>query len=112
MVNVEAKLAETNEAIAIFEAAGTPVPPEAVEVQEIMRRCVDAERMIATTAETELAIGREAYEAYARHTNFKSLVSGAPLPQWDGLSDAIRQAWNVSAAWVAGRVLRKAGVMK
>lgn len=52
-------------------------------------------------------LAREAYEAYAGQTKWKSLVSGAPLPQWPDLSAEIQSAWRVSAGWVAGRVLRQ-----
>lgn len=55
--------------------------------------------------------GREAYEAYANVTGWKSLATGADLPQWDGLTEAMRQAWNVSAAWVVGRVMRQHGLI-
>lgn len=49
-------------------------------------------------------LAREAYEAYANHTGWKSLATGANLPQWDLLPVAIKEAWQVSATWVAGRV--------
>lgn len=48
---------------------------------------------------------KEAYEAYCRHTNWKSLATGQPLPQWDALPEAIRKAWEVSAAWLLGLFL-------
>ena len=41
--------------------------------------------------------GRLAYEAYAAHTGWKSLVSGADLPWWDALAEPIREAWAVAA---------------
>lgn len=34
-----------------------------------------------------------AYEAYRAHTGGKSLVSGAPIPQWSVLPLPIRDAW-------------------
>ena len=37
------------------------------------------------------------YEAYRRHTGGVSLVSGAKLPEWAGMTPTIRDAW-VSAA--------------
>lgn len=49
-------------------------------------------------------LAQEAYEAYANHTGWKSLATGQQLPQWDALPDAIKEAWKVSAAWVAGKV--------
>ncbi len=45
---------------------------------------------------------KEAYEAYCRHTGWKSLVSGKDLPQWDDLPLEIQKAWEVSTAWVGG----------
>lgn len=45
---------------------------------------------------------KEAYEAYCRHTGWKSLATGAALPQWDNLPEAIRTAWMVSTGWVLG----------
>lgn len=40
---------------------------------------------------------RIAYEAYARSTGGKSLVSGDALPAWDDLPQAIRWAWDAAA---------------
>lgn len=51
-------------------------------------------------------LAKEAYEAYANHTGWKSLATGSPLPPWDSLSAEIQTAWQVSAAWVVGRVVR------
>lgn len=42
-------------------------------------------------------LGRALYEAYAKHTEWKSLATGDPLPQWDALKPAIQAAWNASA---------------
>lgn len=111
MLDVEKTLADTESAIKTLSEAGQTVPAEALEMREILQRCVSAEKLVATNLETSLSLGKEAYEAYARHTGFKSLATGADLPQWDGLSEAIRNAWMVSAAWVAGRVLRKFGAI-
>lgn len=51
-------------------------------------------------------MAQEAYEAYCGHTQWKSLVSGADLPPWASLTAPIRAAWEVSTAWVVGKVLR------
>lgn len=45
---------------------------------------------------------KEAYEAYCRHTGWKSLATGAALPQWEVLPEPIQKAWTVSAAWLFG----------
>lgn len=34
-----------------------------------------------------------AYEAYCNHTDWKSLVSGQPLPQWQDVRPEIKVAW-------------------
>ena len=44
------------------------------------------------------ALGKALYEGYAQHTDWKSLASGAALPQWDGLRPDIQAAWKASAA--------------
>lgn len=46
-------------------------------------------------------LGQVAYEAYAAHTNWKSLASGAALPQWDETKPEIRAAWDASAVAIA-----------
>jgi len=40
---------------------------------------------------------RIAYEAYARSTGGKSLVSGDTLPGWDDLPQPIQWAWDAAA---------------
>jgi hypothetical protein len=37
------------------------------------------------------------YEAYCCHTEWKSAVTGAPLPQWQNISPAVRDAWYATA---------------
>lgn len=37
------------------------------------------------------------YEAYCSAANWKSAVSGAPLPQWDACSEAIKKCWIATA---------------
>ena len=51
-----------------------------------------------------MQLARVAYEAYANHTGWKSLATGQGLPQWDQLSEAIKDAWNTSAECVAKKV--------
>jgi len=62
------------------------------------------------SADYAVNLGKEAYEAYCQHAGWKSLATGADLPQWAGLRDDIRQAWMVSAAWIVGRVMRINGL--
>lgn len=46
-------------------------------------------------------IGQVAYEAYRAHSDGKSLVSGAPIPQWHDLNGEIQEAWRAAAGAVA-----------
>jgi hypothetical protein len=41
--------------------------------------------------------GQVAYEGYRVHSGGKSLVSGAPIPEWHELGEEIRAAWDASA---------------
>ena len=40
---------------------------------------------------------QRAYEAYCEHTNWKSLISGSPLPQCNDLKPEIQNAWRAVA---------------
>lgn len=42
--------------------------------------------------------GQLAYEAYCGYTGWKSLVSGAPLPQWEAVRYEIKNAWHEVAS--------------
>lgn len=44
-----------------------------------------------------IELGQVAYEAYFAAAGGKSLATGAPLPQWSVLSEAIRVAWRAAA---------------
>lgn len=68
------------------------------------------EQLASMEADYAVNLGREAYEAYCRHTGWKSLATGADLPQWPVLKPEIQQAWMVSTAWVIGRVMRIHGI--
>lgn len=37
------------------------------------------------------------YEAYCEKAEWKSAVSGAPLPQWEQCSEAVRRCWWATA---------------
>ena len=45
--------------------------------------------------------GQVAYEAYCASTNGVSLISGAKLPEFGGLSEAVKAAWEAAGAAVA-----------
>jgi hypothetical protein len=42
--------------------------------------------------------GQTAYEAYRAEAGGVSLVTGAPLPDWEELKPEIQQAWVAAAA--------------
>lgn len=44
--------------------------------------------------------GRVAYEAYCKHSDNKSLVSGVELPNWEETSQPIQDAWRAAATAV------------
>lgn len=47
-----------------------------------------------------MLLAQAMYEGYCRHTNWKSLATGADLPQWEGLRPGIKAAWEASAAFL------------
>jgi hypothetical protein len=47
-----------------------------------------------------------AYEAYCTRSNWKSLVSGADLPQWHLLDDRIKDAWDGAALAIVKGCMR------
>jgi hypothetical protein len=52
-------------------------------------------------------LGQTAYEAYCGATNWKSLVSGAELPQWADTKPEIQLAWETAGAAVFTDALEK-----
>lgn len=42
-------------------------------------------------------IAQSLYEAYANHTDWKSAVTGSPLPPWEKLQDEVQAAWEAVA---------------
>lgn len=40
-----------------------------------------------------MTLGQLAYEAYATHTGWKSLVTNQAIPPWSQLKPEIQQAW-------------------
>jgi len=49
-------------------------------------------------------IAKTAYDAYCDHTRWKSLVTGADLPQWSEVKPEIRKAWEKAAIAVLMRI--------
>ena len=43
------------------------------------------------------SLGQVAYEGYAEHAGWNSLISGAQLPPWDNQSAEVQQAWQAGA---------------
>ncbi|MFE5852003.1 hypothetical protein ACFQ61_02085 [Streptomyces sp. NPDC056500] len=57
---------------------------------------------------TSEAIGQAAYEAYAAAVGHTS-VRGEPLPTWDEQAQPIRNAWQLAAEAVRGKVRAELG---
>ena len=55
----------------------------------------------------EAKLGEIAYHAYCEATDFRSLLTGDPLPEWDSLNPDIRGAWIASACKVDQAVRRE-----
>ena len=53
--------------------------------------------------------GEIAYIGYCKQTNWKSLVSGADLPQWGALKKEIQDAWEAAAKAVLDNYRIKIG---
>lgn len=51
--------------------------------------------------------GQIAYEGYFHYSKGKSLVSGAPLPEWGQQAPGIREAWEAAAMAVSGSLKQK-----
>jgi hypothetical protein len=52
---------------------------------------------------TNKSYGQVAYEAYGEHTDFKSIITGDALPQWDDLNKEIRRAWEAAGEAVISK---------
>ncbi len=53
-------------------------------------------------------LARAGYEAYSRTTGGRSAVTGDPLPAWDALPGAVRNAWWSAAEAIHARVTKPA----
>lgn len=49
-------------------------------------------------------LAQMAYEAYAEHQGWKN-YQGDPIPQWEGVRDDIKAAWQVAVDTVVNAVL-------
>lgn len=57
---------------------------------------------LKTSESVTPTLGQVGYEAYCKSSGGASLVSGAKLPPWRDLSEAIRNAWESAAESVVG----------
>lgn len=57
-----------------------------------------------TSAAADDTLGKLAYDAYCTQTGGVSLVSGETLPQWDGLTGGLQDAWIAAARAVEAHV--------
>lgn len=44
------------------------------------------------------SFGQICYEAYAKHTDYKSLATGSPIPTWNLLKEEIQEAWELAGS--------------
>jgi hypothetical protein len=44
----------------------------------------------------DLEYGKVAFDAYSDHADYKT-HDGKPIPQWDDLTDAVREHWDAAA---------------
>lgn len=56
-------------------------------------------------------LGRRCYQAYRDAAEGRSLVTGAPLPEWSDMPDAIRAAWVAAATEAVDQWVRHDGQM-
>lgn len=59
----------------------------------------------------EKTLGQIGYEAYCKTTGWKSLVSGADLPAYEGLNSPIQDAWEKAGQAVASAVGRADAIL-
>lgn len=110
-------------ALAIYVAQPAPVPVHVTIGAHIDMRAADGSLVVGWLAsQTDMLAddwvdldaaqekpgegGRAAYERYLFVSDGKSLVSGAELPGFDGLSEPIRAAWRAAADPTAPRFRR------
>jgi len=53
------------------------------------------------------SLGQLAYEAYFEFSNGKSLISGAPLPEFAAQREEVRGAWEAASEAVTAALLKK-----
>ena len=58
---------------------------------------------------SEKTLGQIAYEGYAANSDWKSLASGADLPQWADTKPEIREAWEAAAEAVKAEITNPQG---
>lgn len=61
---------------------------------------------------SEKTLGQKGYEAYCASTGWKSLVSGAQLPEWKNVKGDIQLAWENAGLQIAYGLLGEIGVLK
>lgn len=89
-------------AILVVEAAGAHVLLTDAVVLLLQAKDKVADFVELPEKQRRASLGRVGYDAYCRSAGGVSLVSGAKLPPWEELSDAIRCAWESAAESIAG----------
>ncbi len=57
--------------------------------------------MLDEAGEKMMRAAQAGYEAYAKRSGWKSLVTGDPLPQWRDLPGSVANGWFAAATAVA-----------
>lgn len=100
IIDVDRAIAEVNATIELHNQQNLPIHSGILDFHQIITRLKAAEDEIKQFR--DVTFGQQAYEAYCKQTDWKSLVTGADLPQWASLSIAIQTAWD-AAAHAVGR---------
>lgn len=101
-IDVEQALAEVNATIQSHNQKNLPIHSGILDTHQLLTRLKAAEDALKQFR--DVTFGQQAYEAYCKKTDWKSLVTGADLPQWASLPHTIQEAW-CAAAWAVGRTM-------
>jgi hypothetical protein len=80
----------------------------APEFMDLQRQAADEVAMQPPALE----LGKVGYEAYRKHTGGCSLATGAPIPEYKQLPEAIKDAWAAAALAIRIAVLTQAASQK
>jgi hypothetical protein len=56
-----------------------------------------------------ISLGQIAYEAYVKHSNGKSLISGQHLPNWEAQREDVKEAWEAAGHAAGNSAIEELG---